>query len=460
MTRVPDTLGFRLTIWYALAVCLFLVGAFTLLYLGLDRVLQARMDEDLREDITELSLLYREEGMTGLETELRREAASGGDQEIYRLLGQDGRVLFISGPDIWTELESAETFPPSPDTAAPGFLSSVQLPDEEAPRRIISDRIAPDRILQIGESLDEQQEMLAVLRSVFLLSLLLVIPLAAATGWLLSRRAVQGLRAVAGTATRIARGDLDSRVIVTGQDAEIRTLADTFNLMLDRIQSLITSMREMTDNIAHDLRSPLARIRVISEMALTDSKSGEEYQASAAQTIEECDRLLQMINTTLDVAEAEADTGKFPQEEVDISGLTEDACELFQEVAEERGIELRCQVQAGCRIRGNTNNLQRMLANLMDNALKYTPAPGQVKVELHCADRNLTINISDSGIGIPEPEQTRIFERFFRVDQSRSQEGCGLGLSFARAVARAHGGDITVSSVPREGSSFTISLST
>lgn len=459
MIRMPDTLAFRLTLWYALGLFLFLISAFLVLYFSVDSVFKARMDEDLMEDIAELGEIYREEGMTALENELDREVAAGDEQEIFRILAFGGAEKYNSSPSLWRELQASAPVPPGTSGEDTPLLFSATLAGEDTPRRFVSGKISADTVLQIGESLEEQQELLALLRSIFLILALLVIPLATLLGWLLSRRAVAGLKAVSKTAARISRGGLDSRVQTRGHGAEIEALSDTFNVMLDRIQSLVNSMREMTDNIAHDLRSPLARIRVISEMSLTNNKSVEEYQTAAAQTIEECDRLLQMINTTLDVAEAEADTGKFSVEDVDISRLTEDACELFQAVAEERGLDLHCRIQPGCLIRGNTNNLQRMLANLMDNALKYTPAPGEVRVELGCNKDNLTITVADTGVGIPAPEQERIFERFFRGDQSRSQEGCGLGLSFSRAVARAHGGDITVRSQIDEGSCFTIYLS-
>ena len=228
--------------------------------------------------------------------------------------------------------------------------------------------------------------------------------------------------------------------------------------MLDRIRDLISDMREMTDNIAHDMRSPLARIRAISEVAVSSTKTSDEHKTAASSTIEECDRLLQMINATLDVAEAEAGSAALDKQTVNISELAKDACELFEPVADEKEIELSCQLDAGCRIHGNVQNLQRMLANLLDNALKYTPPKGRIDINLGCDEQGIKVAVADTGIGIPAPDQARIFERFFRCDQSRSQTGCGMGLSFSQAVARAHGGDISVASEPGNGTTFTITI--
>lgn len=228
--------------------------------------------------------------------------------------------------------------------------------------------------------------------------------------------------------------------------------------MVERIQALILGMREMTDNIAHDMRSPLARIRTNAESALYSAKTVEDYRVSAADTLEECDRLLQMINTTLDVAEAEAGIAELDKKEIDISAMVQDACELFEPIAEDREIELTPRLESGTIVLGSPQQLQRMLANLLDNALKYTSSHGRVDVEISSDEKAVVVAISDTGVGISHAEQSHIFERFYRCDQSRSQPGFGLGLSFARAVARSHGGDLQVASWQGRGSVFTVTL--
>ena len=249
------------------------------------------------------------------------------------------------------------------------------------------------------------------------------------------------------------------RVPVKKYQDEIDQLAITFNRMLDRIQTLVTGIREMSDNIAHDLKSPITRIRGISEVSLTTDASNKEYETMAASTIEECDRLLDMINTMLVISKTEAGVNKLDTHKMDITSVVRDACELFQAPAEDKDLRLICEVTGTTSISGDNRLIQRMIANLLDNAIKYTPNGGSVEVAVNPVNNDaVAITIKDTGIGISEKEMSRIFERFYRCDPSRSEAGIGLGLSFGRAIARAHGGDITVSSEPNHGSLFTVFL--
>jgi signal transduction histidine kinase len=163
---------------------------------------------------------------------------------------------------------------------------------------------------------------------------------------------------------------------------------------------------------------------------------------------------MHLINTTLDMAEVDAGVINGAKGPVDLSQLMTDLCELFEAVAEEKHITFKVTVEPHCQIYGIKHHLQRMVANLLDNAMKYTPSGGQVSIELTRSPHHCRLTITDTGVGIPLSDQPRVFDRFFRCEHSRSQEGCGLGLSFARSVARAHGGDITVTSESSQGSSF------
>jgi len=247
------------------------------------------------------------------------------------------------------------------------------------------------------------------------------------------------------------------RVKATGD--EIDQLATTFNQMLDRIQVLVTEIKEMNDNIAHDLRSPIARIRGLAEVTLTTGKSRDDFEAMVASTIEECDRLLDMINTMLTISKTEAGVEKVSDDLIDITAIVHSACELFEPLAEEKNVALSCRALEKMMLSGDARMLQRMLANVLDNALKYTPSGGKVEVSLAGNENNtIIITVRDTGIGISEADLPHVFERFYRCDRSRSQPGTGLGLSLARAIARAHGGDITATSTLDQGSKFTIRL--
>jgi signal transduction histidine kinase len=202
----------------------------------------------------------------------------------------------------------------------------------------------------------------------------------------------------------------------------------------------------------------VARIRAAAEMALHDGISNSGWTALATNTTEECDRLLAMINTTLDIAEAESGAAKLKICQVDLVDVIADACDLFQAIAEDKGVSLVVDLPQSCRIQGDLQRLQRVVANLLDNALKYTSCGGSISIRLVDESQRIYLSITDTGVGISAQELPKIFQRFYRCDWSRSEFGNGLGLSLALAFVRAHGGDITVTSNPGKGSTFTVIL--
>jgi signal transduction histidine kinase len=214
--------------------------------------------------------------------------------------------------------------------------------------------------------------------------------------------------------------------------------------MLDRIETLVAGIKEMTDNIAHDLKSPITRIRGQAELALTGGGSLTEYETMAGSAVEECDRLLEMIDTMLFISRTEAGVTQPRLQALDLAAVVRDAGRLFQALADEKRIRLSCHAPEPLPLAGDIRLLQRMIANLLDNAVKYTPAEGAVTVSARRDPAaGCVIEVADTGPGISPADLPHIFERFYRGDPSRSETGSGLGLSFARAVARAHGGDIT-----------------
>jgi signal transduction histidine kinase len=183
-----------------------------------------------------------------------------------------------------------------------------------------------------------------------------------------------------------------------------------------------------------------------------------EFEGMAASTIEECDRLLDMINTMLMISKTESGAEKIPSADVDLTGIVRQACELFGLTAEDKKVTVRCNQPDGIHLNGNTPMIQRMFSNLLDNAIKYTPPGGMVDINVSESQSQVVVAVKDTGVGISAHDLPHIYERFYRCDQSRSLAGIGLGLSLARAIARAHGGDITVVSTPNEGSTFTVTL--
>jgi heavy metal sensor kinase len=458
--KLGSTLAFRLNLWYAgiFAVCSCV--AFLLFYTLITSVLQERIDQELLGQAQRFSALLATEGIEAVNNSAVIEAQAAGVKKVFfRLLNLTGDAFSSSNMSYWKDIGvNVGAIEPLLRSSDPVF-ETVVIPNRSEQVRILYARLSPTIIVQIGQALESQSRFVEAFKRIFIITMSVLIFLAAGVGWFMARRAVSGVEAVTRTAQMISGGSLQERVPVKRRGDEIDQLATTFNQMLDRIQTLLTEIKEMTDNIAHDLRSPIARIRGIAEVTLTTSKSLSEYENMAASTIEDCDRLLDMINTMLLISKTEAGVEKLSREEVDIAALIRKACELFQPIAEDKDVGLAYRPPEETFLLGDTRMLQRMLSNILDNAVKYTPPGGKIEVSLtESKSRDAIVSVSDTGVGISDADLLHIFERFYRCDRSRSQPGTGLGLSLARAIARAHGGDITVTSTVNQGSIFTITL--
>jgi heavy metal sensor kinase len=418
------------------------------------------MDQDLMDTANTFSAVYAIKGLGGLgELAVMESRAAGEKKAFFRLLHPSGEVFASSHMSHWREIRvGKEAFRELVSGSNRVYETARAAPGSPGVR-ILYARIGAGVILQTGLSMDTYAHVFLAFKTVFAGTMILIVVLSAASGWFLSRRALSGVGSVIQTAERISGTRLGDRVPETGNRDELDMLARTFNTMLDRIERLVISMREMTDNIAHDLKSPIARIRGMAEIALTQDGSREDLEHMAASVIEESDRLLGMINTMLVISRTEAGEAGFRFEPVDVSVLVEKACSLFQPVAEDRGIDFACTAEPGCTAMADTTMLQRAVANVIDNALTYTDAGGRVEVSVgKAADNTLAVKVSDTGRGIRPEHLDRIFDRFFREDPSRSDRGSGLGLSLVRAVVAEHGGTVSVSSTPGEGSLFTLTL--
>ena len=454
------TLAFRLTLWYAGIFAIFSTVAFLLFYTLITSVLQERIDQDLLGQAQRFSALLATEGVEAVNNNAVIEAQAAGVKKVFfRLLNLNGQAFSSSNMSYWKDIAVDGNAIEQLLRSQTPVIETIAIPNRSEEVRILYAMISPTIIAQVGQAMESQTRFVEAFKKVFFATMSLLLLVAAAVGWFMARRAVSGVEAVTRTARKISEGSLQERVPVKPTGDEIDQLATTFNQMLDRIQALVTEIKEMNDNIAHDLRSPIARIRGLAEVTLTTGKSPADFEVMTASTIEECDRLLDMINTMLAISKTEAGVEKVSHDKVDIATLIGNACELFEALAEEKNVALRCHAPEKTMVLGDARMLQRMLANLLDNAVKYTPPGGAVEILLSESEKkDLTIAIRDTGIGISEADLAHVFERFYRCDRSRSQPGTGLGLSLARAIARAHGGDITVMSTLDQGSTFTITL--
>ena len=460
INSIRHTLAFRLTLWYAGLFMLTSCVAFIFFYFLITSVIRDRTDQDLLSEARTLSSIFKVQGINAVRRNIIFEAQAAGEKKIFfRLLSLGGQEFSSSNMSYWRDIGVAM---PAIEQLLAGnqpVFNTVSLPDRKHSIRVLYAIVGHNIILQLGQSMENYTRFIEAFRKIFVTTMASLFVFAVIFGWFMARRALAGVEAVTRTARQISAGSLKERVPVKKYQDEIDQLAITFNQMLDHIQTLVTGIREMSDNIAHDLKSPITRIRGISEVSLTTGASEKEYENMAASTVEECDRLLDMINTMLVISRTEAGVNKLDGKELDIGAVVRDACELFQSMAEDKDLRMTCDVAVNCNIVGDNRLIQRMIANLLDNAIKYTPAGGNIEVRVKTANNDaVVVSVKDSGIGISPEDLSRIFDRFYRCDPSRSELGTGLGLSFARAIARAHDGDITVASAPNQGSTFTVTL--
>jgi heavy metal sensor kinase len=454
------SLAFRLTLWYAGIFLVTSCVAFLFFYYLITAVIQQRIDQDLLEEVRTLASIRNSQGIQAAKRQAILGAQAAGEKKIFfRFLYPTGIAFSSSNMTYWRDIGIKRSALNRLLEDNQPVFDTVKSPDRRHRIRVLYALVSPNVLLQVGQSMESHTRFFEVFRKIFIATMAILLFLAAIVGWFLARRALAGVETVTQTARRISSGSLKERVPVNKREDEIDKLALTFNQMLDRIQSLVNEIKEMSDNMAHDLKSPITRIRGICEVTLTTNASLNVYEKMAASTIEECDRLLEMINTMLFISRSEAGVGRIDKKGFDLSKVVRDACDLFESAAEEKGVTIACHANETVNIHGDMRLIQRMVSNLLDNSIKYTAPGGFVNVSIQ-ADRDGRINIvlNDTGIGISAEDLPHIFDRFYRCDPSRSQAGTGLGLSFARTVARAHGGDITVISNPDQGSTFSVIL--
>ena len=303
--------------------------------------------------------------------------------------------------------------------------------------------------LLVGRDLEERERLFAIVVNAGQWSLALVIVLGLIGGFFVSRRVLSRIDAMTGTAQTIMAGDLSGRLPVAGTGDELDRLADNVNAMLERIEALMRGLKEVSDNIAHDLKTPLTRLRNRCEQALRSATGETSYRAALESTIAESDDLIRTFDALLMIARAESGQARDNMTEFDASEIARDVGDLYEPVADEKGIALKIDAPAAAPVRGNRELVSQALANLIDNAIKYAGpsgkvngVPAEIVVRAGNDGERITLSVADRGPGIPDADRGRVVERFVRLEESRSEPGSGLGLSLASAVARLHGGEL------------------
>ena len=437
LPRLLHTTALRLTLRYALYYALLISSGLAVLYWATSRYVDAQIATGLEREITQLAKIDRQQGRESLieSIDAEQQSVSGENLRYYLLQSADGKFQAgnLTGWPLGLGVDNAVR-----NIWIENDLISERMPDVDGYWPMIGTLLSDGSRLLVAQSVRQAEDLQEFILSAMAAILVLSVGLALAMGWFLGRTFLARIDTINRTAERVAAGELSKRVALSARDDEFDELAMHLNAMLDQIEHLLTGMREVTDNVAHDLRKPLTRMRNRIEVTLLDQRETAEYRRALEETMADANELMQTFNALLDIAQAEAGSFRGEWTSIDLSKLLEDIGELYLDEAEERSGRFEFQVESGLHVRGNRHLLAQAVSNLLDNAFKYTPDNCVIKLTAKTADGQVIISVIDEGPGIPARQRQHVLERFVRLDPDRGKTGNGLGLSLVKAVAGLH----------------------
>ena len=443
---------FRLTLLF---LALFAAAASAILayvYFASASEARTKAERDVRGEMQVLTGIYKERGYDALNRALIDRTLRD-NSFLYLLKSPDGSQVTGSLTDFpiarMEENQEWITFPFT-DTDVEGRVTRPRA-------RGVQVRLAGGEMLLVGASLSDTEAYLARLTQALWTAMGIVLLLGLAGGVLVSRNLERAMGRLNRVVTAVQEGDLKARAVVRNSGDELDELGAGLNTMLERLEGSMSSIRHAGDAIAHDLRSPLTRMRAKLEVALMDAEAGKIDGVDAVQlALDEADNLLKTFNTVLAIARLQAAAGRTPDPKVfDAADLAADMAELYEPASEDKGLEFSAEIERGLMIEGNQPFLAQALANIIDNAIKYTPTGGAVMLRARRrSSGEIEYSVTDTGPGVPEEDRERVIERFVRLDNSRTEAGSGLGLSLVGAVMEAHGGRILLDEGPGEYGGF------
>jgi signal transduction histidine kinase len=436
--RLVRTHAFRLAVLYFLVFAVSVIGVLLFVYWTSANFVEQQTEATLDAEITGLAEQYAQRGLSGLiQIVAARSAGDRGDAVIYLVTDPDGKPLVgnIAG------------WPANPLTRS-GWLSftlerNINGHIEAHPAQGRLFIIPGGYRLLVGRDISDAAAFRGQIRSTLLWAGLVALCLGLVGGTVMSRNLLRRVEQVNRTSERVMTGNLSDRVPLQGTSDEFDQLAANLNRMLDQIERLMTAMREVTDDVAHDLKTPLSRLRGRLERALGEPGAGPNQREAIRAAIDEADRLLATFNALLSIAELESGARNDHAELLDLFEVVRSAAELYEPVAEEAGFKLTVAADAGVTMIGDRHLLSQALANLLDNALKYAGGGG-IEIRTFQHDGQAVLEVADRGPGIPEANREAVLDRFVRLEPSRTTPGNGLGLSLVRAIVRRHGGVVVL----------------
>jgi heavy metal sensor kinase len=454
------SLRWRLTLWNTLALAVVLVGFSALVYGLAARALYQGLDRTLLGQVEVLEQQGEDPRMAG---DRRGRLAHW----VYEFKEHEKSfcVVYDAAGQVYerTEELAADSVPPAP-AVAPGERRFADL----ALPIIGRQRALAGRVELAGEEftvlllapLEEVDRELGLLLTVLAMALPAALVLAGGLGYLLARKALAPMSQLQRLTEEITADRLDRRLPVANPRDELGRLAQTINAMIARLERSFREVRRFTADASHELRTPVAVIRTEAEVALTTPAAVAEHQQLLGSILEECERPTRLTDQLLALSREDAGAARPALEPLDLAALVDGVVETMRPLAENHGLRLYCRRNGPCPVRGDEARLRQVFYNLLDNAIKYTPAGGEVEVRLGRQDQAAVVEVQDTGIGIPAEHLPRVFDRFYRVDKARSraQGGSGLGLSIAQSLVAAHGGRIELASAPGRGTTCTVTL--
>jgi signal transduction histidine kinase len=442
LPRLLRTSAVRLAMRYALLYAVLIALGLGVLYWTSARFVDAQLGAGLRKTLNELALghrdLDRKTFLALVRSRLRADAPDGlhllltdsngrplaGDLEGWPPgLPADGQVH-----NVWVEDDLISGRPDDEDGYWPAV--GIRLPDGDQ--------------LMVAYGVDQAESLLDFTQGTMGTILGVSIALALGLGLLQGRALLLRIDTLVDTARAIGAGRLNQRIPLSGRNDEFDDLAGQLNGMLGRIEELMAGLRQVTDNIAHDLRSPLSRVRNLLDVTLLEAREPAEYRSAIERATAELEEIIRTFNALLEIAQTEAGSFRGEWTSVDLSAVAQELGELYRDTAEEQGKVLALEIQPGLSVRGNRHLLAQALGNLLDNAIKFTPAGEGARLQAVEDAGRVRVMVSDRGPGIPYGERKRVLQRFVRLDAARSTPGSGLGLSLVAAVARLHGATLSL----------------